>query len=190
MRLSSSESRVASVSRGGSTERALTRDDVSFDVSRVRAPPSRVRSRRPARVPVQKAPSRQFSFAPTPHHPRQEYVSCAVNSRCPTWRYIPGRFIVGTTGSAPSAAVLAASTAFARPATPMPHHHTRPAVISAATPWRGTGNISTSRPHPARARPRSRRSRVPIAKPSDPNPRAPILRPQSRRFSRSILSSR
>ena len=53
MRLSSSESRVASVPRVGSTERALTRDDVSFfDVPRVRAPPDPCpRPRRPARVP-------------------------------------------------------------------------------------------------------------------------------------------
>ena len=60
--------------------------------------------------------------------PRARSMSATrANSRCPTWRYIPGRFIVGTTGSAPSAAVLAASIAFARPATPIPPHHTRPA---------------------------------------------------------------
>ena len=66
------------------------------------------------------------NFPPRP--PRARSMSATrANSRCPTWRYIPGRFIVGTTGSAPSAAVLAASIAFARPATPIPPHHTRPA---------------------------------------------------------------
>ena len=141
------------MSGGGSTERALTRDDVSFDVSRVRAPPfpCPVPGDPPA-CPCKVAPRPPPIFlSPRPTTRARSMSATRVNSRCPTWRYIPGRFIVGTTGSAPSAAVLAASTAFARPATPMPHHHTRPAAISAATPWRGTGNISTSRPHPARS---------------------------------------
>lgn len=116
----------SSVPGGEGFDRSSPRRD---DVSRV----SQASGERISRALRSKDEPASLHSSPTaanfpPRPPRARSMSATrANSRCPTWRYIPGRFIVGTTGSAPSAAVLAASIAFARPATPIPPHHTRPA---------------------------------------------------------------
>ena len=116
----------SSVPGGEGFDRSSPRRD---DVSRV----SQASGERISRALRSKDEPASLHSSPTaanfpPRPPRARSMSATrANSRCPTWRYIPGRFIVGTTGSAPSAAVLAASIAFACPATPIPPHHTRPA---------------------------------------------------------------
>ena len=191
MRLSSSESRVASVSGGGSTERALTRDDVSFDVSRVRAPPF------PCPVPGDppacpcKDALRQPPIFFRPDPPPAPGVCQLHGSTLDARRGVT--FLVDSS-SGPRARRRALP--FWPPQLPLPAPRPRCRTTTRdprrSVPRRRGAGRGTSPPLVLipRARPRPRRSRVPIAKRSHPNPRAPILRPQSRRFSRSIPSSR
>ena len=188
MRLSSSESRVASVPGGGSTERALTRDDVSFDVSRVRAPPfpCPVPGDPPA-CPCKDEPPIFFRPDPPPAPGVCQLHGSTLDAR-------RGVTFLVDSSSGPRARRRALP--FWPPQLPLPAPRPRCRTTTRdprrSVPRRRGAGRGTSPPLVLipRARPRPRRSRVPIAKPSHQNPRAPILRPQSRRFSRSIPSSR
>ena len=138
------------MSGGGSTERALTRDDVSFDVSRVRTPPfpCPVPGDPPA-CPCKDEPPIFFRPDPPPAPGVCQLHGSTLDAR-------RGVTFLVDSSSGPRARRRALpfwppQLPLPAPRPPMPHHHTRPAAISAATPWRGTGNISTSRPHPARS---------------------------------------
>ena len=179
MRLSSSESRVASVPRVGSTERALTRDDVSFfDVPRVRAPPfpCPVPGDPPA-CPCKVAPRPPPIFAPTRHHPAPGV--CQLHGSTLDARR--GVTFLVDSSSGPRARRRALP--FWPPQLPLPAPRPRCRTTTrdprCSVPRRRGAERGTSPPLVlvSRARPRPRRSRVPIAKRSDPNPRAPILRP-------------
>jgi hypothetical protein len=179
MRLSSSESRVASVPRVGSTERALTRDDVSFfDVPRVRAPPfpCPVPGDPPA-CPCKVAPRPPPIFAPTRHHP----APGVCQLRGSTLDARRGVTFLVDSSSGPRARRRALP--FWPPQLPLPAPRPRCRTTTrdprCSVPRRRGAERGTSPPLVlvSRARPRPRRSRVPVAKRSDPNPHAPILRP-------------